>query len=265
MLQPWYSKLHHKTKYGQLQLSYEFYIDRMPENDIILAGERPELNTYKVNGVALCHSPEDGFWIDECFKRMRVPLSALRPGRNEVTVDVEFMRTTNIEALYLVGDFGVRLDGHKRTLVGMPDRMGCADYAEYGMPFFTGNLTFTVMPEDYAHILGADGDGAERIVLAPKEFSGGCVKVTAGGFSTVLGWDPYEADITEAFRKGLPIEVTVYGTRANLFGPLHEVNRPAPFCGPGNFVTDGEHWTDDYNLLPSGLRGFVFKAQKSEK
>lgn len=265
MLQPWYSKLHHKTKYGQLQLSYEFYIDRMPENDIILAGERPELNTYKVNGVALCHSPEDGFWIDECFKRMRVPLSALRPGRNEVTVDVEFMRTTNIEALYLVGDFGVRLDGHKRTLVGMPDRMGCADYAEYGMPFFTGNLTFTVMPEDYAHILGADGDGAERIVLAPKEFSGGCVKVTAGDVSTVLGWDPYEADITEAFRKGLPIEVTVYGTRANLFGPLHEVNRPAPFCGPANFVTDGEHWTDDYNLLPSGLRGFVFKAQKSEK
>ncbi|MBR5619495.1 MAG: hypothetical protein IKW76_07155, partial [Clostridia bacterium] len=65
-----------------------------------------------------------------------------------------------------------------------------------------------------------------------------------------------------AVRRGLPISVTVDGTRTNVFGPLHELPKPAYACGPGNFMTDGDNWTDDYSLLDSGLRGFVFKAQK---
>ncbi len=259
MLQPWYSKLHHKTKYGELQLSYEFYIDRLPEGEIFLAGERPELNNYKINGVALQCGDVNDFWIDECFKKLHVPRSALKLGRNEVTVDVTFMRTTNIEALYLVGDFGVRIKGHRRALIQPPERMGCDSYAAYGMPFYTGNLTLTVSHEDYAHLFVDVGEPADRILLTPKEFTGGCVRVTAGGKSTVLGWEPYEADVTDAVRNGLPIYVTVYGTRANLFGPLHETPRPAPSCGPGNFVTGGDRWTDGYNLLDSGIRGLVFK------
>ena len=42
---------------------------------------------------------------------MRIPAGALRLGRNTVTVRVSFMRTTNIEALYLVGEFGVKAQG----------------------------------------------------------------------------------------------------------------------------------------------------------
>ena len=86
--------------------------------------------------------------------------------------------------------------------------------------------------------------------------------MTANGKTVVLGWDPYEADVTEAFRQGHPIEVTVTGVRSNVFGPLHEIPKPARACGPGNFVTQGERWTDDYSLLSSWLRGFVFKAQR---
>ena len=262
MLQPWYSKLHDKKKYGELQLSYEFYIDEMPEFDIILAGERPELNQYKINGVELVSDDINDFWVDDCFKKMKIPADALKLGRNEVTIDVTFMRTTNVEALYLVGVFGVKVDGKKRTIVGTPGLMGCDNYAAYDMPFFTGNLTFALTKEDYENILGDAAKDADRIVLTPKEFTGGCVKVTAAGKTTVLGWDPYEADITEAYRNGLPISVTVEGVRTNVFGPLHEVAKPAGACGPGNFVTGGHAWTDDYSLLRSGLRGFIFKAQK---
>ena len=104
----------------------------------------------------------------------------------------------------------------------------------------------------------------DRIVLMPKEFTGGCVKVTAAGKTTVLGWDPYEADVTEAYRQGAPISVTVYGTRTNVFGPLHEVAKPAGVCGPGSFVTGGDQWTDNYSLLRSGVRGFTFKAQQKD-
>ncbi|MBQ3507071.1 MAG: hypothetical protein IJA91_00860, partial [Clostridia bacterium] len=262
MLQPWYAKLNDTKKYGELQLSYEFYIDEMPDFDIILAGERPELNCYKINGVELHNDDINDFWVDDCFKKMKIPADALKLGRNEVTIDVTFMRTTNIEALYLVGIFGVKVDGKKRTLVATPGLMGCDNYAAYDMPFFTGNLTYALTKEDYENILGDAAKDADRIVLTPKEFTGGCVKVRAAGKTTVLGWDPYEADVTEAYRNGLPISVTVEGVRTNVFGPLHEVSKPAGACGPGNFVTGGDQWTDDYSLLRSGLRGFIFKAQK---
>ena len=262
MLQPWYAKLNDTKKYGELQLSYEFYIDEMPEFDIILAGERPELNQYKINGVELHNEDINDFWVDDCFKKMKIPAEALKLGRNEVTIDVTFMRTTNVEALYLVGIFGVKVDGKKRTIVGTPGLIGCDNYAAYDLPFYTGNMEYILTPEDFENILGDAAKDADRIVLTPKEFTGGCVKVNAAGKTTVLGWDPYEADVTEAYRNGLPISVIVEGVRTNVFGPLHEVDKPAGACGPGNFVTGGAAWTDDYSLLRSGLRGFIFKAQK---
>ena len=262
MFQPWYAKTHHKEKYGTLRLSYEFHIDKLPEMPIYLAGERPELNHYSINGVSLHSDHVNDFWVDDCFKKMKIPAEALQLGRNEVTIEVTFMSTTNVEALYLVGDFGVQIDGRKRTLVAAPTRMGCDNYAAYRMPFFTGGLTFELMPEVYQDLLGDAAKDADRIALTPKEWTGGCVKVTCGDKTTVLGWDPYEADITDAYRQGLPILVTVVGTRVNVFGPLHQIPKPAPSCGPNSFVSKGKHWTDDYSLLQSGLRGFTFKAQK---
>ena len=130
------------------------------------------------------------------------------------------------------------------------------------MPFFTGNLTYTVSPEEYLPLLGDTVTKADRVVLTPKEFTGACVKVTAAGKSVIPGWDPYEADVTEAYRNGLPISVTVEGVRTNVFGPLHEVDKPAGVRSPDSFVTSGDQWTDNYSLLKSGLRGFTFKAQK---
>jgi hypothetical protein len=261
MLQPWYSKLNDTKKYGLIQLEYEFFVDIMPEGELFLAGERPELNSYKLNGVCLACKDINDFWIDDCFKRMRIPEGALRLGRNTVTVDVTFMRTTNVEALYLVGDFGVKLDGKKRSLTAPPRLIGCESYAAYGMPFYTGSITYHLTSDHYSEVLGVDGDAAERIVISPEYFTGGCVKVTALGKTEVLGWDPYEADVTEAYRSGAPIDITVVGTRRNLFGPLHLYPNTSIGYDPTRFMTCGDEWTDNYCLIDSGLTGIVFKAQ----
>lgn len=265
MLQPWFAKGFDRKAYGTVQLSYEFEIETLPTGPVFLAGERPEWNHYKVNDVPLVPGSVNDFWIDDCFKKMAIPGGVLKQGRNEVTVDVTFLRTTNVEALYLVGDFGVKLAGRRRTLVAMPQRMGCDSYAAYHMPFYTGNLTFTLTKEDYGPLLEGMAERADRIVLTPKDFTGACVKVEAAGKTAVLGWEPFEADVTEAVRSGLPLRVTVVGVRTNVFGPLHELPKPAGACGPGNFVTGGDNWTDEYSLLDSGLRGFTFKAQKKEQ
>ena len=174
---------------------------------------------------------------------------------------VSFMRTTNIEALYLVGEFGVKAQGQICTLTGLPKRIGCENYENYGLPFYTGCMTYRLTPEQYRGILGDAADQAERILLSPASFTGGCVKVSAMGRTTVLGWEPYEADVTEAVRAGASIDVTVVGTRRNVFGPLHQIPKIAGACGPGNFTTEGAGWTDEYSLIDSGLTGITLRAQ----
>ncbi|MBQ7915543.1 MAG: hypothetical protein IJ315_01985 [Firmicutes bacterium] len=260
MLQPWFSKLNYTQEYGALELSYEFFVETLPAGDVWLAGERPELNCYKVNGVQLAYEDINDIWVDECFKRMRVPVGTLKLGRNEVTVNVMFKRTTNIEALYLVGDFGVDIDRRRRTLTAMPAKLGCDNLAEYHLPFYTGGVTYHLQPKQYQGL----AEDMDRVVLSPVDWTGGCVKVQAAGKTTILGWEPYEADVTEAYQSGSPIDVTVVGTRRNVFGPLHQIPVLAESYGPRNFVTSGDGWTDDYSLLDSGLRGISIKGVKND-
>ena len=255
MLQPWFAKLHHKQQYGEIELEYEFFVDQIPEGQVVLAGERPGTNRYCINGIALENKDINDFWVDDCFKKMYLPEGALRLGRNTVTITVNFMRTTNIEAIYLVGDFGVALsETNKRTLVAAPEQIGLGNYANYGMPFYTGSMTYRILPEMYEGLEIGEGD---RVMLGAK-FTGGCFKVITESGTQTVGWDPYMADVTEAVKKGQSIDLCVVGTRKNVFGPLHQLPAIAGACGPGNFVTGGPAWTDEYVLIDSGAEKIVF-------
>lgn len=261
MLQPWFSKLHHKTVYGNIELSYEFDIEKLPSGDVILAGERPDTNDYYVNGVKLSSTDINDIWVDEAFKRMVIPDGALKLGKNIVTVKTSFMRTTNIEALYLVGDFGVIAQKKNSVMVGTYKKIGCENYEKYNMPFYSGNLTYILTPDMYKDKLSVKDD--EKVFLSPESFTGACVVVSAEGMEDcVLGWEPYEADVTEAVKSGKTIKVTVAGTRRNTFGPLHQLPKIDGACSPGHFVTQGKQWTDDYSLIDSGLTGIVLKIKK---
>lgn len=253
MLQPWFAAKTDKTVYGKVRLTYTFDIAEMPASDLILAGERPERMHYAINGTPLVNTDIHDFWVDDCFKNMAIPKSALKLGTNVVTAETDFMRTTNLEALYLIGDFGVTLDGHTRTLTARPNVTRLDNLDTIAMPFYTGEITYRITPEHYASLSFSDVD---RVKLCPTAFIGGLVRVQAEGMEEQrLVWDPYEADVTEAVRAHKDILVTVVGTRRNVFGPLHFAPRFDGAYGPGHFVTGGDAWTDDYALIDSGLHG----------
>ena len=260
MLQPWYAKLNYTQKYGELELEYDFFIDRIPSSEVFLAGERPEFNSYFINGTPLVSTDINDFWIDDCFKKMHVPKDALVLGKNTVTVKVDFMRTTNIEALYLVGDFGVSVsETNKRTLVEPAKKLMLGNFADLNMPFYTGSATYRITPEMYEGLNLSDG---ERVLLSCS-FTGGCFKViTQNGLKQVCAWDPYLADVTEAVKNKESIDLCVVGTRKNLFGPLHMLPAVTEACGPGHFITSGDSWTDGYSLIDSGAHRIIFKVMK---
>lgn len=258
MLQPWYAKKYCDDAYGELELEYEFYADVLPEGKLFLAAERPEFCQYYLNGTRLeCANPDD-FWIDVCFKKLEIPAGLVQMGRNTVTRRTLFRRTTNIEALYLVGDFGVRLEGHKKILARRPERIGFKNLCEYNLPFYTGCVTYQIPNSVFAASRSSD-----CIRLKLDGYRGSLVKVApvgdSGAKAQILAWEPYEADITEWVAAGCDIGVTLVCSRRNVFGPLHLVPAESGAYGPGHFVTGGNHWSDDYTLIDSAIYGITVR------
>jgi hypothetical protein len=94
------------------------------------------------------------------------------------------------------------------------------------------------------------------MILQLPKFAGTCVQVLVDGQPIgVMGWPPYELDITDAIRDGKVHElaIQVVGSRRNSFGPLHQADPEPAWTGPGNFETQGREWTKDYSLKPGGL------------
>ena len=259
MLQPWYAKKYCNDAYGDVEVEYEFFADVIPEGELFLAGERPEFCQYYLNGTKLeCNNMSD-FWIDICFKKMAIPAGLIQKGRNTVTVKTLFKRTTNIEALYIVGNFGVHIDGeHKRTLVALPEKLGLNNLREYDLPFFTGSVTYKI-PN------AAFNKDAERVSLKLNGYCASLAKVAAADDlqnAKVLAWAPYEADITDWVKAGKDIGVTMVCSRRNMFGPLHLVPAIQGAYGPGHFTTGGDSWTYRYELIDSKIYGITVKEKR---
>ena len=262
MLQPWYIKKYDlDTKFKNVEIKFEFNVESLPEGEVILVGERPELNEFFVNGVKLeCPNAKD-FWIDIAFKKFPIPEGILKLGKNEITVRTLYKWSTHLEAVYLIGEFGVHA-GHKiSTIVGKrPDKLEMVSYAEQNMPFYSGNVTYKLPYKEYRECASFAED--ERLFLSAKYF-GAAVRVTDGvGLDEIIAWEPYEVDVTEAVMAKRDLEITVLGTRKNTFGPLHTRECVVHRCGHGSFTTEGDDWVDEYNLLPDGLREIRFTVKK---
>lgn len=261
MLQPWYIKKHGlDTEFKRIEIRFEFDIESIPES-ATLVGERPELNEYFVNGVKVeCPDTKD-FWIDIAFKKMPIPDGVLKTGRNEITVKTLYKFSTHLESVYLIGDFCVRAELKNAVIYGkMPQKLAMCSLAEQGMPFYSGNVTYKLPHESYKD--KAQLRDSERLFLS-AEFFGAAVRVKDGeSLDEIIAWEPYEVEITDAVKAEKDLYVTVLGTRKNTFGPLHVVPCVVHRCGHGSFTTEGDDWTDEYNLIEDGLREIRLNVKK---
>ena len=259
MLQPWYAKKYCNDAYGDVEIEYEFYVDVVPEGELFIAGERPEFNQYYLNGTLLECKDMSDIWVDVCFKKMYIPEGLIQKGRNTVTIKTLFKRTTNIEAIYLVGDFGVRIEGeHKRILVEKPEKIGFKNLREYNLPFYTGNVTYK-MPNS---LFNKDADNVSIELNGYTASLAKVAPVDESDKAIVLAWSPYEADITDWVKDGKDIGVTMVCSRRNVFGPLHVFPALQGAYGPPHFTTSGDSWKYSYELIDSKINGITIKENK---
>lgn len=247
MIQPWFLGLTEQKKHGEIALEYKFYAEYIPEK-FSFACETPELWNITINGHEIKSNCENGRWIDEAFHKFELDGSILNEGENIVRMTADFYETLNLEAVYVLGDFGVKLDHSKETIIPPVRHIVHGDIVYKGLPFYSGAVT-------YKANIKYNADKGERIFVSLPDFEAALVKISANGKTPkAIAWMPYEADITDMLVDGENvIDITYVLTRRNTFGPLHAYPARWGNYGPGNFLTGGDNWTDDYVFIPAAM------------
>lgn len=244
MVQPWFAGRQEHPSVCRLKLSYPFKIDELPKS-LRLAVETPEKFELRVNGKKAFRKTED-FWVDSCFHIFEIDASALKVGSNRITLETDFRQDVNLEAIYLLGDFGVSLEKNHASLTKLPRTLRAGDISEQGLPFYGAGLTYVADLPDTP-------EGA-RLFFETDGCDAACIEATDGENSRMLAFQPYRADVTAlaAGKKALSIRYIL--TRRNTFGPLHENPVLAGAYGPGNFTTEGKGFLPkSYGLIRQGM------------
>lgn len=237
MVQPWFSiKEGDSRKLGIVELTYEFYIESI-KDDVVLVLERPELFDVTVNESSIARQDDYDKWIDICFSKVRIKKEQLNHGKNVIRLTTEFHENTNVEAIYLLGDFGVEItENNKKTLVDLPEKLSLSHIEEQKLPFYGASIKYHI-PVEIAK--------GQKARFSAESYDCGCFNVNG----STVAFKPY----SETFCGDLELEVIL--TRRNTFGPLHQVTLYSQGYGPDNFNTVGDDYCDGYSLLPMGLNG----------
>lgn len=248
MVQPWARQGEPEGCDNLVLLLFRFYVAEEPTGPLHLVVEQPEHFFIAVNRHLLSVEDDEGWWVDPSFRKLPVAPWMLREGENVIGVTFSYCEDDGLEAMYLLGDFGVMLDGTEATLVAKPTRLQLGDWVRQGLPFYSSAVTYQFPAKLYSQ-------KGERVFLTFSDFRATCVRVRVNGKETdTTGWPPYEVEITDSVGEGdNMIEVDVISSRRNVFGPLHLVDPDPRWTGPGEYVTAGSQWRDDYHLKPAGL------------
>jgi len=247
MVQPWFKKKFYDPPeaLGKVRIEYPFYIDDLPGTDLTFCMETPQEFIVTVNGQKLVLE-DQGWWVDIAFRKFSLPAGVVKKGKNVLVQEFEFRDDIDLEALYLLGNFSVRLEGDKKILGSLPSKVSVGNLTGQGLPFYTGGIKYNIpLLDDYSK--------HEQVVLEVPEFQGACIKVDPGlSNEKFIAWQPNRVDITDNLNGSGELTLELILTRRNTFGPLHHV----PFAlvtGPGEFLSRGENFTRNYMLYPSGI------------
>lgn len=206
----------------------------------LLGLEEPEHAAITLNGQPVSPQPV-GWYVDKCIETL--PLPPLVYGENLLEVRVPIGKRTNLEAFYLLGDFGVSVQGCRKTLTAPVRELGWGDIVSQGLPFYTGNLLYRF------RIVSAENSFTLRV----PQYRGGLIRVLVDGRDAgYIAFSPYALKI-EAQPGEHTVELRLYGTRQNGFGQLHHTQGIYFYQSPNSWRSAGDQWSYEYRFKPMGI------------
>lgn len=264
MLQPWFFTKYKGSDnkvYGNIELKFPFVVEDLPETPVYLCVETPQRFKIKLNGQELKPSDE-GWWIDPCYKKIKINSSLLSEGENIVSLEAPFREDLNLETIYLVGEFGVKVDTEELQEVNnliprvntnadgilasnpritkLPSKLKLGDIVPQGLPFYSGTISYN---------LGEIKGNAISI----DDFVGACVIVRNGDDKEVIAFQPYIVELPSSDNSANDTYADLALTRRNTFGPLHQLPARLWAYAPEMFVSEGDQFTEKYVLFKTGL------------
>ncbi len=174
---------------------------------------------------------------------------------------------TDVEAVYLRGNFSVRADGMvptaKNTLlvssgiaIDAPVRhIDASRITETGHPFFGGKMTLR---------LSFEATGDETSLRLDGHFL--LAKVSVNGSPARRLMFDHICDVAGQVKPGInTVDVTLYSSYRNIFGPFHFKYDPEPYgvspdlfaqYGQWNENGTGDHYSESYAVVRFGLNRF---------
>ncbi|MBS3762020.1 MAG: hypothetical protein KGZ25_01830 [Planctomycetes bacterium] len=246
MVQPWAREETAEGPKGEVQLRAEFEVDEIPKGPIQVALEDPQRFSITLNGQSVSTEAECGWWVDRSIRVIPLDVAEVKEGTNTIELSGTYDDDAGLETMFLLGYFGVSLNGNEAVIKGL-SHLDFGDWTQQDLPFYSGAIA-------YERTVPVQADSRKVFVKVP-DFSGACARVLVDGEEAgVIGWQPAEVEITEYVQDtreiGLTIEVVSH--RRNAFGPLHNVETWPRWTGPSQFITSGDQWSEDYNLVPCG-------------
>lgn len=206
---------------------------------IKLACEDAEHTEIICNGTPVS-AQTDGWYVDKAIHT--IPLPDFKQGENTLLITVPIGRRTNLEYFYLLGNFGVRIQGTQKRLTAPVMQLGLSDIVPQGLPFYTGNLL-------YHFKIRTQGDFDLRI----PRYRGGLTKVFLDDAEIGnVAFSPYQIHVP-CSAGDHTLTVRIYGTRQNGFAQLHHTPGVYFYQSPNSWRSAGDLWCYEYQLKPAGI------------
>jgi hypothetical protein len=211
--------------------------------------EQPDAWKIMLNGNAVSADADAGWWVDQSCRKLPLKAAMLKTGENVLEMVCDYSADgPDLEHVYLLGDFGVRIKDHHPEMVALPGQLCCGDWGKQGLAFYSGSVT-------YRRRLRAPAAGkGQRLRLQIPEYKGSVVRVWAGSQEVgLIAWEPNEVDVTDFAIDGvLDLGIEVISHRRNSHGPLQLKDRWPAWHGPAQFVQEHER-EPRYYTVPCGM------------
>jgi hypothetical protein len=236
--QPWVEKDNSTPHKIHLRYSFE---SRENIQESYLALENAANTEVRLNGNKA--GTPDGWYVDRCIGKVKLP--CINVGTNILELDFPYGKKTDVEAVYLLGDFAVYVAGTFCTLAGPVRTLGFGDITRQGLPFYGGNLTY--------HLKAESRGGA--LTIQATNYRGHLLKVSVDGKDCgVIAYSPYRLKVEGLIGEHHRIDLRYFGSRINTFGQLHSVDKsPGRWWGPNSWRGSGAEWTEEYCFWPQGI------------
>lgn len=237
--QPW-TLAAEDSKPNKLSLRFEFVSEIEVEAELAL--ESYEDTAVFINGNKLENLSVTGWYVDVSIQRIKIP--KLNKGKNEIILEIPFGPSANIEACYLLGDFGVSVIGKCKKIIKAPDKFYFGDLAKQGYPFYGGNLTYHCrmdLPES-------------NVTMKVQYFNAPLLSVSVDDKDKGnIAFAPYTIELGYLSKGYHDLKIRAYGNRYNTFGQLHNCDKKYTWYGSCSWRTVGDRWSDEYQLKENGI------------